>query len=95
MTMRLSYPNLTRPKKSAKIVAHLLGEPLSVAQAAIARSCGYQDWHDFELNHAKDSPFALDQHLSQAEYLARQTRLILALALEADWGSPRFVGRTD
>jgi hypothetical protein len=83
MTMRLSYPNLTRPKKSTKIVAHLLGLPLSAAQASIARSCGYQDWHDFELNHAKDSPFALDQHLSQAEYLARQTQLILALALEA------------
>ncbi len=80
--MRLSYPNLTRPKKSAKSVALLLGLPLSVAQAAIARSCGYQDWHDFELNHAKGLPFTLDHHLGQAEYVARQTQLILALAAE-------------
>jgi hypothetical protein len=83
MTMRLSYPNLTRPKKSAKIIARLLRLPLSAAQAAIARSCGYQDWHDFELNHAKHLPFALDQHLGLADYLARQTRLTLALAAEA------------
>lgn len=63
--MRLSYPNLTRPKKSAKVMARLLGLPLSVTQTAIASGCGYQDWHDFELNHAKGSPFALDQHLGQ------------------------------
>jgi hypothetical protein len=81
--MRFSYPNLTRPKKSAKIMARLLGLPLSAAQSAIARSCGYQNWHDFELNHAKDSPCALDHHLSQAEYVARQTELILAVAAEA------------
>lgn len=82
--MRLSYPNLTRPKKSARIVAHLLGLPLSVAQAAVARTCGYQGWHDFELNHARESPFALDHHLGPAEYVARQTQLILALATQAD-----------
>ena len=81
--MRLSYANLTRPKKSAKIVARLLGLPLSTAQAAMARTCGYQDWHDFELNHDKDLPFALDQHLGRAEYLVRQTRLILAFATHA------------
>jgi hypothetical protein len=83
MTMRLSYPNLTRPKKSAKTVARLLGLSLSIAQAAIARICGYQDWHDFELNHAKDSPSALDHHLGQAECVARLTQLTLALATEA------------
>jgi hypothetical protein len=81
--MRLSFPNLTRPKKSAKIVARLLGLPLSTVQAAISRICGYQDWHDFELNHAENSSFALDQHLSQPEYVARQTQLILSLAAEA------------
>jgi hypothetical protein len=70
-------------KKAAKIVARLLGLPLSVGQAAIARSCGYQDWHDFELNHAKDAPFALDHHLGRTEYVALQTQLILALATEA------------
>lgn len=83
MTMRLSYPNLTRPKKSAKTMARLLGLPLSAAQAAIARSCGYHDWHDFELNHAKTPPLVLDQHLGQAEYVARQLPLILAFATEA------------
>lgn len=81
--MRLSYPNLTRPKKSAKVMARLLGLPLSVTQTAIASGCGYQDWHDFELNHAKGSPFALDQHLGQAEYVSRQTQLILSLANKA------------
>jgi hypothetical protein len=83
MTMRLAYPNLTRPKKSAKTVASLLGVPLSAAQAAIARICGFHDWHDFELNHAKNPPLVLDQALDHAEYLARQTQLILALAREA------------
>lgn len=82
--MRLSYPNLTRPKKSAKIVARLLGLPLAAAQAAVARSCGYQDWHDFEINHAKNPLQVLDQSLGKAEYIERLTQLILAFAREAD-----------
>ncbi len=52
--MRLSYPNLTRPKKSAKVVARLTRLATIKSKAAVARICGYhKDRHDFEINHAR------------------------------------------
>jgi hypothetical protein len=83
MTMRLVFPNLTRPKKSAKTIAQKLGLALSLAQSAVARICGYDDWHDLETNHAKGAFFALDQHLDQQAYIARQVSLVLDLATKA------------
>jgi hypothetical protein len=82
MAMLFAFPNLTRPKKSAKIVAQKLGVPLSLAQSAIARICGYTDWHDLEKNHAQGAGRVPDQHLDQNTYIARQVPLVLRLASE-------------
>ncbi|MFL9827724.1 hypothetical protein [Rhodoplanes sp. SY1] len=81
--MRFSFPDFTRPKKSSKIIARKLGLPLSSVRAAVARICGYDDWHDFERNHAGETPFVLDQNLNQASYIARNTSLVLKLAATA------------
>lgn len=81
--MRLVFPNLVRPKKSAKVVSQTLGLSLSSAQTSIARICGYSDWHDLESNHDRGSPFVLDEKLAQQAYIARQTSLVLKLAVEA------------
>lgn len=78
--MRLAFPNLVRPKKSAKIIAQQLGVSLSTAQSAAARISGYADWHDFEMNHARGEPFALDQHLDRQAFISRQVSLVLRLA---------------
>jgi hypothetical protein len=82
--MRLVFHNLARPKKSAKAVAHRVGLPLSLIQNAVARICGYCDWHDLEENHAKGSAFELDQYLDHSDFIERHTRLSLALADELD-----------
>lgn len=80
--MRLHFPNLNRPKKSAKILARQLGISLSTAQRAVARISGYQDWHNFEKEHSKALPSRLDQELLPKEYIDRQASLSLALANE-------------
>jgi hypothetical protein len=80
--MRFVFPNLTRPKKSAKIIARNLSIPLASTQRAIARVCGYDDWYDFERSHAKGLTFELDQDLPHSEFIERHTTLSLSLASE-------------
>ncbi|WP_313454382.1 hypothetical protein [Brevundimonas sp.] len=65
--MRLQFSDLSRPKQAAKNLARLPGAPtLSSIQAAIARSLGYRDWHDFSTHPSPGaavdpaSPLALD-----------------------------------
>ena len=82
--MRLAFPNLTRPKKSAKTIARTLSIPLASAQRAAARICGYTDWFDLKRNHAKGPFFELDQDISHSEFVERHTTLSLGLATELD-----------
>jgi hypothetical protein len=71
---------LTRPKKAAKIIARELGVPLSITQRAIARACGFRDWHDFEAKASAGLASILDQELSVEAFVTRQARLTLAIA---------------
>jgi hypothetical protein len=80
--MRLHFPNLTRPKKSAKVIVGKLGLSLSLAHTAVSRISGYCDWHDLEQNHSKHAAFELDQNIEYSDFIERQTRLSLALAEE-------------
>ncbi len=91
--MRLNFPNTTRPKKASKHIAGLLSLPLSAVQQAVARSTGYRDWHDLECACGKDSPSHLDQDLTPSEFVARQTRLAVALsqALSIPSGDAQYV----
>ncbi|MCW5773160.1 MAG: hypothetical protein KIT16_16075 [Rhodospirillaceae bacterium] len=82
--MRLVFPNVLRPKKSAKIIARRLGVPLSKAQRAVARICEFEDWYDFEKNHANGTIFPLDQDLEYSNFVHRQTSLIQRLSIELD-----------
>lgn len=78
--MRLNFPNLTRPKKASKILANLLNRPLSRAQDAVSKICGYRDWHDLEQAHASLPPTPLDQTIPDKDYIDRQASLALSLA---------------
>lgn len=82
--MIFHFPNLTRPKKAAKVFARDLDVSLAAAQRALARACGFRDWHDLEVRGANGQPFALDQDLPIEEFIARQSRLTLALARQLD-----------
>lgn len=78
--MRFQFPNLTRPKKSAKILSDLLDRPLSQCQAAVSRACGYQDWHELEQQVRPDLGFVLDQNLTTEDFIARQIETTLSIS---------------
>ena len=78
--MIFHFPNLTRPKKAAKIFARDLDVSLATAQRGLARACGFRDWHDLETRAAKVQAFTLDQELSTDEFVTRHSRLAIALA---------------
>ncbi len=80
--MRLHFPNTSRPKKAAKHLAAWLSKPLSSAQRAVARACGYRDWHELTQLFDAGSPCALDQDITIANFIERQSRLTLAIARE-------------
>ncbi|TGP24472.1 MULTISPECIES: hypothetical protein [unclassified Mesorhizobium] len=80
--MRLFFPNPTRPKKAAKLIADKLGLRLSSVHHGIARACGYTDWYEFNRNLSASAPSPLDQELSHSEFIERQSYLSLALAHE-------------
>lgn len=57
--MRIQYSDASRPKQAAKNLARLQGAPaLSSVQAALARSLGYRDWHDFNETQGPDTILA-------------------------------------
>ncbi len=78
--MRLHFPNTSRLKKAAKHLAARLAVPLSSAQRAVARACGYRDWHDLEGGIHAGPACALDHILSPEMFIERQARLVLAVA---------------
>lgn len=80
--MRLHFPNTSRLKQAAKRISNELAVPLSSAQRAVARSCGFRDWHELERQVHADPPCILDEALSPEQFLARQTQLILTIARE-------------
>lgn len=90
--MRLYFPNLTRPKKAAKEMARVLGRTLSNCQFAVARACGYRDWHELERQVEPGRMTVLDQDLSASEYIDRQIALTLRLsdATGVDDGAAQF-----
>ncbi|MCR0983138.1 hypothetical protein [Roseomonas populi] len=78
--MRIFLPNVTRPKKAAKHVARLLGVPLAQSQRAVARACGYRDWHELEGGLASSPHSPLDTELAYDDFVQRHARLALGLA---------------
>ena len=95
--MRITFPNLARPKKAAKRLHALTAEiSLAKCQEAIAAACGFRDWHDLEA-HGIGEPSALDQDLSLAELGDRSVfqaeRIANTLEIyygEAKWALPRL-----
>lgn len=55
--MRLHFANLSRPKAAARLLSSSSSHKLSSVQEAIARSCGYRNWHDLNLNHAASEAY--------------------------------------
>ena len=78
--MRLYFPNTSRLKKAAKHLAARLPVSLSSAQRAVARACGYRDWHDLEGQVHIGPACALDQTLTSELFIERQSHVILAIA---------------
>jgi hypothetical protein len=95
--MRVTFPNVVRPKKAAKRLHALTAKiPLYRCQAAIAAACGYRDWHDLETcGVGQGSPF--DQDLSLAELGDRSVFQAEAIAQtlkiyygDAKWALPQL-----
>jgi hypothetical protein len=88
--MRIGFPTLIRPKNAAKILSRQTGLALSRCQAAIARGCGYRDWHDLERSKTEES--TPDQRLSRDNFVDRQVTLTLQIAdaLGIDHGEVQF-----
>jgi len=95
--MRITFPNLARPKRAAKrLHALAAGIPLSLCQQAIATACGYRDWHDLESQGLGDAS-PLDQELSlaelgdrcvfQSEHIAETLMIYYG---DAKWALPRL-----
>lgn len=80
--MRLHFPNTSRLKQAAKRIATGLSVSLSSAQRAVARSCGFRDWHELEKQVHADPLCDLDEALSPEQFIERQTLLILTIARE-------------
>lgn len=78
--MRFNFPNIARAKKAAKRLSSDLNVPLAQSQGAVARACGYRDWHDLEKQVSDGSPFVRDQNLSETDYVERQKRLALKIS---------------
>jgi hypothetical protein len=79
--MRIFFPNVTRPKKSAKRISTLFPAiPHALALRSVAIACGYRDWHEFEMAHAATTPSPLDHDLSQVEFRSRATSICRSLA---------------
>jgi hypothetical protein len=78
--MRIQFPNLTRLKKGAKTLSHVLGRPLAQCQSSVANACGYKDWHELERQVGPGSSATLDQELSADEYVRRQIAMTVRIA---------------
>lgn len=69
--MRITYPNLARPKAAAKRIGALCpSHPLSACQRSVAVASGYRDWHDLERGGVGEAS-TLDQRLPPEEMLGR------------------------
>lgn len=79
-TMRIFYPNLNRPKKTAKTLSKKLSISLSQAQVATAKVCGFIDWHDFEKNYKSELATPLDQNINDTDFIKRHAHQSLCLA---------------
>lgn len=80
--MPLHFPNTSRPKTASKHLSRELDVPLSTAQRAVARSCGYRDWYELEHQFDAGPPFVLDEVVDTDAFVERQARLIIRLARE-------------
>src|SRR5579864_5704456 len=82
--MRVEFPNTTRPKKGAKALSRVLNRPLAQCQQAVAKACGYKDWHELEQQVAPGRNTILDQDLSADAYVHRQIDMTLRIAKYVD-----------
>lgn len=80
--MRFFFPNLNRPRKASKrLCAAFPVIPLSSIQRAIAKACGYRDWHELEINHAANEPTILDEYLTEGAFHDRAIALTRSLTV--------------
>lgn len=78
--MRFDFSSTSRPKKAAKHIARCLDLTLSMVQDAVAKTCGYRDWHDLEREARGTGRLSLDESLPDTAFISRQVDLSLALA---------------
>lgn len=53
--MRLTYMNMSRPKRAAKAISKTSKQPLALCQKALAHAIGYRDWRDLERSTARQT----------------------------------------
>lgn len=87
--MRLYFPNLNRPRKAAKTVSNVTGKPLHLCQEAVAKACGYRDWHELS-NSLVNQSCIVNNHIVSQDLLGSQfvlsSRLIEELKINSGDG---------
>jgi hypothetical protein len=79
--MRVFFPNLKRPKKAAQRLSSRLADlKLHVAQEAVARAAGYDNWHELERCHAEQMPTTMDQFWPESDFRTQAAKLIRRVA---------------
>ena len=86
--MRIPHTDISRPKRTAKLISRVSGRPLSKCQQAIAKGTGYRDWHELERQVSEQKMSALGSYVS----LEDQANVILLIAeiMETDLGPVQF-----
>lgn len=80
--MRIYFSDIERPKRTAKVLSRTTSIQLSKCQHAIARTCGYRDWHELEALYASNQASMLDEEMPREKHIERQVQLAFGLRQE-------------
>jgi hypothetical protein len=82
--MRIHFQNSTRPKKAAKAVSGATGRSLSACQHAIAKACGYRDWHELEGSFSASANESFSSENYSSDPIEIEAKLVEAITRSLD-----------
>jgi hypothetical protein len=90
--MRILFKKSTRPKKAARALSEVTGRPLAACQQAIAKACGYRDWHELEALVPSANEEMSSQAIQSEKIIAREVAVVTAVArsLTANAGDVQY-----
>lgn len=90
--MRIHFQNSTRPKKAAKAASDATGRSLSACQQAIAKACGYRDWHELEGSFSASADESFSFENCSSDPIEIEAKLVEAVtrSLDANAGDVQY-----